>query len=110
VRNLIRENKIPQIASMMQMGSRYGMQTMEDSVKALVNQGLVDPSEMDRFVPPSDAKAQAGMAPQPQAAAPAPQAAPPPPPPPEAPPPPETEQPKPQNSLFKRNGVSSLLK
>jgi twitching motility protein PilT len=108
VRNLIRENKIPQIASMMQMGSRYGMQTMEDSVKALVNQGLVDPSEMERFAPPSDAKAQAGAAPQPHAAAPAPQAAPPPEAPP--PPPPEPEQPKPQNSLFKRSGVSSLLK
>jgi hypothetical protein len=34
---------------MMQMGSRYGMLTMEDSVKELVNQGAVDASELERF-------------------------------------------------------------
>ncbi|MBU0799910.1 MAG: type IV pilus twitching motility protein PilT, partial [Alphaproteobacteria bacterium] len=41
VRNLIRENQIAQIYSMIQTGSRYGMITMEDSVKALVEQGIV---------------------------------------------------------------------
>ncbi|SRR5579859_94892 len=117
VRNLIRENKIPQITSMMQMGSRYGMITMEDSVKALVNQGLVDPSEMERFAVPGDKQGQApgpGPAaappqhqPQQQAAQPAPPAAAraPEPPPPEPP----AEAPK-SNSLFKRSGVSSLMK
>lgn len=45
VRNLIRENKVPQIYSMIQVGQRYGMQTMEDSIKALVQQGIVDPEE-----------------------------------------------------------------
>jgi len=114
VRNLVRENKIPQITSMMQMGSRYGMITMEDSVKALVNQGLVDPSEMERFAVPGEKQ---GQAPGP-ASAPAPQhqpqqqAAPPPAPParePEPPPEPATEAPK-SNSLFKRSGVSSLMK
>lgn len=45
VRNLIRENKIPQIYSMIQVGQRYGMQTMEDSIKRLVDQGIVDPEE-----------------------------------------------------------------
>lgn len=49
VRNLIRENKVPQIYSMMQVGQRYGMQTMEDSVKKLIEQGLVDAKELQRF-------------------------------------------------------------
>ena len=119
VRNLIRENKIPQITSMMQMGSRYGMITMEDSVKALVNQALVDPSEMERFAVPGDKQGQgAGPAPaphQPQPQQPQYQAPPPAPAPaarePEPPPPPEppAEAPK-SNSLFKRSGVSSLMK
>lgn len=43
VRNLIRENQIPQLYSMLQTGSRYGMTTMEDSVKGLLEQGIVDP-------------------------------------------------------------------
>lgn len=41
VRNLIRENQIPQIYSMMQTGSRYGMITMEESINNLVEQGVV---------------------------------------------------------------------
>lgn len=41
VRNLIRENQIPQLYSMMQTGSRYGMSTMEDSVKGLLEKGLI---------------------------------------------------------------------
>ena len=45
VRNLIRENKVPQIYSMIQVGSRYGMQTMDDSIKALVEKGIVAPEE-----------------------------------------------------------------
>jgi twitching motility protein PilT len=44
VRNLIRENKVPQIYSMIQVGQRFGMQTMEDSIKKAVEAGLVDPS------------------------------------------------------------------
>lgn len=44
VRNLIRENKVPQIYSMIQVGQRYGMQTMEDSIKKAVEAGLVDPA------------------------------------------------------------------
>jgi twitching motility protein PilT len=42
VRNLIRENQIPQMYSMMQTGSRYGMVTMEDSVMSLLEQGVID--------------------------------------------------------------------
>ncbi|MEK7800934.1 MAG: type IV pilus twitching motility protein PilT [Pseudomonadota bacterium] len=43
VRNLIRENQIPQMYSMIQTGSRYGMTTMEDTIHNLLSQGLVDP-------------------------------------------------------------------
>jgi twitching motility protein PilT len=59
VRNLVRENKIPQIGSMMQMGSRYGMQTMEDSVKDLVARGIVGEVELERFAQPGEQKASA---------------------------------------------------
>lgn len=41
VRNLIRENQVPQIYSMMQTGSRYGMITMEEAINNLVEQGIV---------------------------------------------------------------------
>jgi twitching motility protein PilT len=41
VRNLIRENQLAQLYSMIQTGSRYGMQTMEDSMNDLVLAGLV---------------------------------------------------------------------
>jgi twitching motility protein PilT len=41
VRNLIRENQLAQIYSMIQTGARYGMQTMEDSISDLVTAGLV---------------------------------------------------------------------
>lgn len=36
VRNLIRENQLAQVYSMIQTGSRYGMQTMQDSVSDLL--------------------------------------------------------------------------
>ncbi|TAL35558.1 MAG: type IV pilus twitching motility protein PilT [Alphaproteobacteria bacterium] len=41
VRNLIRENQLAQLYSMIQTGSRYGMQTMEDSVNDLVVSGSI---------------------------------------------------------------------
>lgn len=41
VRNLIRENKIPQINSMIQIGSRSGMVLMEDYIKHLISEGIV---------------------------------------------------------------------
>lgn len=43
VRNLIRENQVPQIYSMMQTGSRYGMITMEEAVNNLLAQGMITP-------------------------------------------------------------------
>lgn len=41
VRNLIRENKIPQISSMMQVGSKLGMVAMKDAVYKLVEDQLI---------------------------------------------------------------------
>ncbi len=42
VRNLIRENKLTQLYSMMQTGSRYGMITMEDAIAALRDEELIN--------------------------------------------------------------------
>jgi twitching motility protein PilT len=97
VRNLIRENKVPQLVSMMQMGQRYGMQTLEDSVKALVAQGVVAASEMDRFLPPGQEKQPAAT----PAAAPA--AA-------EAPEPEVRRAPPPPQPVPQKKGVSSLFR
>jgi twitching motility protein PilT len=41
VRNLIREGKIPQITSMIQMGKKIGMRTMHDSLHHLFNDGII---------------------------------------------------------------------
>lgn len=48
VRNLIRENQVPQIFSMMQTGSRYGMITMEDAVRDLLESGIISEEEAHR--------------------------------------------------------------
>ena len=45
VRNLIRENQVPQMYSMMQTGSRYGMITMDDAITDLLEAGLIDKDE-----------------------------------------------------------------
>lgn len=45
VRNLIRENQIPQIYSMIQTGSKYGMITMDDAIKNLLDAGIIDREE-----------------------------------------------------------------
>lgn len=42
VKNLIREDKVAQIYSMIQTGAQYGMQTLDQALKNLINQGLVD--------------------------------------------------------------------
>ena len=70
VRNLIRENQLAQLYSMIQVGSRYGMQTMEDSVNDLVVSGLIteqtahdalkDSAEGDDDIPDPAAAAAAG--------------------------------------------------
>jgi twitching motility protein PilT len=48
VRNLIRENQIPQMYSMMQTGSRYGMVTMQDAIADLFEAGIIDKDEARR--------------------------------------------------------------
>lgn len=50
VRNLIRENQIAQIYSMIQVGVRAGMQTMEDAVKALRDKGAITNEEASRVL------------------------------------------------------------
>ena len=50
VRNLVRENQIPQMYSMMQTGSRYGMITMEDAVADLLEAGIIDKDEARRAI------------------------------------------------------------
>ena len=50
IRNLIREDKIAQMYSMIQTGSSLGMQTMEQSVKMLVAQGMVEAEEGRRVL------------------------------------------------------------
>lgn len=49
VRNLIRENQISQLVSVIQTGKHLGMQTMEQHVRQLVEEGLVNPEELSRF-------------------------------------------------------------
>lgn len=41
IRNLIREQEIEQIPTLMQTGSQYGMRTMDKSLKELVQKGLI---------------------------------------------------------------------
>ncbi len=41
VRNLIREGKVPQLYSMIQMGSKLGMISMKDSIYALINKKII---------------------------------------------------------------------
>ncbi|MDX1304139.1 type IV pilus twitching motility protein PilT [Photobacterium sp.] len=50
IRNLIREDKVAQMYSMIQTGSALGMQTIEQSIKMLVAQGMVEAEEGRRIV------------------------------------------------------------
>jgi twitching motility protein PilT len=45
IRNLIRENRIPQMSSMIQIGSKNGMVLMKDSIYKLVNEGVISREE-----------------------------------------------------------------
>ncbi|WP_434631631.1 type IV pilus twitching motility protein PilT [Chromobacterium sp. CV08] len=45
IRNLIRENKIAQINSMIQTGQQYGMQTLDQCLADLVRRNIVSPGE-----------------------------------------------------------------
>lgn len=50
VRNLIRENQLAQVYSMIQTGARYGMQTMEDSITDLVASGAVTKQTANEYL------------------------------------------------------------
>ena len=45
IRNLIRENKIAQMYSAIQTGQSFGMQTLDQNLREMVNKGLVELSE-----------------------------------------------------------------
>jgi twitching motility protein PilT len=45
IRNLIRENKVPQMYSAIQTGSQLGMQTLDQNLQDLVKRGIVSPAE-----------------------------------------------------------------
>lgn len=49
VRNLIRENQIPQLFSMMQTGSRYGMITLDDAVDDLLEGRIINAEDARRI-------------------------------------------------------------
>ena len=51
IRNLIRENKVPQMYSVIQTGQNYGMQTMDQCLQRLVAQGLVSQQDADMLSP-----------------------------------------------------------
>jgi len=48
IRNLIRENKVPQIYSSIQTGGKDGMQTLDQNLKQLLKQGLISKEEARR--------------------------------------------------------------
>ncbi len=48
VRNLIREGKTAQLRSMIQVGTRFGMQSMDDALRQLLRADLISGEEADR--------------------------------------------------------------
>jgi len=50
VRNLIREAKISQIPSIIQTSQKFGMQTMDQSIKELVQKNIVAKTEVMQLV------------------------------------------------------------
>jgi len=65
VRNLIRENQLAQVYSMIQTGARYGMQTMEDSVNDLLAMDLITPQAAKNAMKTSAAEMEEEEAPPP---------------------------------------------
>ena len=57
VRNLIRENKTYQLGSVMQVGAKAGMQTMEAALVELVTSGTIDLAQARARMPGSEALA-----------------------------------------------------
>lgn len=54
IRNLIREDKVAQMFSVIQTGAANGMQTMEQHARQLLSLGLIDIEEVNRKVVQSD--------------------------------------------------------
>jgi len=50
IRNLIRESKTAQIFSVIQTSQKYGMQTMESSIKTLLERKIVSPEEVENIL------------------------------------------------------------
>ncbi|MCW8347829.1 type IV pilus twitching motility protein PilT [Vibrio sp. ZSDZ65] len=50
IRNLIREDKVAQMYSMIQTGAAHGMQTLEQHSKQLLSQGIVELEEVNKQV------------------------------------------------------------
>ncbi len=50
IRNLIREDKVAQMYSVIQTGSTFGMQTMEQNARKIIAQGLADPDEVSKKI------------------------------------------------------------
>jgi twitching motility protein PilT len=71
IRNLIRENKTPQIATAIQTGAQHGMQSLDQALRDLVMQGKLSRDEAIRHgtgttsfeAPPGPAAARPGAAP-----------------------------------------------
>ena len=54
IRNLVRENKVPQMYSAIQTGQKAGMQTLDQCLKELVGQGVLDKKEAIRVAVKKD--------------------------------------------------------
>ncbi|MGF1775057.1 type IV pilus twitching motility protein PilT [Vibrio wakamikoensis] len=54
IRNLIREDKVAQMVSVIQTGAANGMQTMEQHARQLLSQGLIDIEEIGKKVVQND--------------------------------------------------------
>lgn len=50
IKNLIREGNFEQINSFIQMGSKFGMQTMEMDLKRLITDNIISRQEYDRWI------------------------------------------------------------
>ncbi len=50
IRNLIRENKVPQIESVIQTSKAKGMQTLKDSIKGLFSDGVIDAASVEHLL------------------------------------------------------------